>query len=110
MTNTMQTYRQGPAITRRRAAGQKRTPQLTVALATREARKIVSKLMSAGPEVSVESRSSFDLDTDTQTVITTVWFPRNADDASTLGTALHPLADGGMKVADSSITITRKVK
>lgn len=108
---TMQAYRQGPTITRRRAAREKPSTPLTVALATRQTRKIVDQVMpGAGPNVSVESRGSFDLDTDTQLVITTVWFPRNADDASTLGTALRPLADGGMKVADSSITVTRKVK
>ena len=112
MARRVISYRQGGALTRRQAASRKPSTPLTVALATRQVRKIVDKVMpGAGPNVGVESRGSFDLTTDTQTVITTVWFPRNHPEALMLRCVLATLPGYLSETAgDSSITITRKVK
>lgn len=80
---------------------------LSIALATRQARKHVDRIMPA-VGATVESRLGHDLETDTPTIITTITFPQDADGASLLGTALLRLADKGMTIADSSVVITRK--
>jgi hypothetical protein len=105
---SMQDYRQGPMITRRRAAGQKPSGQLTVALATRQARKIVDKMMP-GTVVNIDSRLSYDTATGTDTVITTVMFPRGHAEALMLRCVLATLPGHLSETsADSSIVITRK--
>lgn len=103
-------YRQGPMISRRRAAGMEPTPQLTIALATRQARKHVDKMMP-GAGATVESKGSWDVATDTQTVVTTVTFPRGHEMALMLACTLATLP-GYLSYTrgDSSITLTRKVK
>jgi hypothetical protein len=87
---------------------------LTVPVATRQARKIVDKVMP-GVGATVESKSSFDLKTDTAIIITRITFPANIDQAAriALGVALrvqlsNHFAD--MREADSSFVITRKAK
>lgn len=84
---------------------------LTVPVATRQARKIVDKVMS-GVMATVESRSSFDLKTDTAIIITRITFPAGDLRAVFLYADLARLSDqhGEMRYADSSIVITRKVK
>jgi hypothetical protein len=83
---------------------------LTVAQATAQARRIADRVMpNAG--VTVESRLSHDLATDTAIVITEITFPANTDLAGKvgLGVALHTLTGvAGQTSADSRITITRK--
>jgi hypothetical protein len=87
---------------------------LTVVKATRQARALVDRVMP-GVGATVDSRLSHDLDTDTPTVVTTVTFPRNHAMLPALAAAF-----GGMggpygdtinnALADSSITITRRMK
>lgn len=79
--------------------------------ATRDARRIVEKLMP-GVGATVNSRTSWDLKADRPTVVTTVTFPRDHEQRLTLGACLVTLpgyvADSAL-IADSSITITRAV-
>jgi len=83
---------------------------LTVPAATVQARRIADRIMP-GAGVTVESKGSHDLDTDTPVIITTVTFPANmaATAKVALSLALTDLA-GNIRQsdADSSITITRK--
>lgn len=82
---------------------------LTVTQATRQARKIVnSGPMMPGPFATVDSRKSADLVTLEPVIITTITFPANERGATLLAAELERLG-GSMIVADSSITITRKI-
>lgn len=85
---------------------------LTVTKATRDARRIVNgSPMMPGPFATVESRMSWDMNTDRQVIITTITFPPSEDGARLLAANLWGLR-GALRVvvADSSIVITRKVK
>lgn len=96
-------------INTRAAKNASRKPAgLTVAKATADARKLVNRVMPSNLGATFNSRLGHDLDTDTPTVITTITFPRNTEDAASIGAALLRLADGGMRIADSSVVITRK--
>lgn len=83
---------------------------LTVPVATRQARAIADRIMP-GIMATVESRTSHDLATDTPVIITTIMFPRGHEArhllVKTLASTLNP---AGIRDADSSIVITRKVK
>lgn len=85
-----------------------KTPQLlTIPQATKQARRYVDKLM---PSVlaTVESQGSWDLDTDTPIMITTVTFPHMHSAISELRAALRSLPGiRDMTTADSSIRFTR---
>jgi hypothetical protein len=82
---------------------------LTVTQATRQARKIVnSGLMMPGPFATVDSRKSADPVTLEPVIITTITFPANEHGAALLSIELLRLG-GQMIVADSSITVTRKI-
>lgn len=95
---------------RSRAPKTQMTPALTVALATRQARKHVDAMMP-GVMVQIDSRLSYDLATDTDTVITTVMFPKDHPEALLLRCTLSTLPGYVSEVAaDSSIVVTRKRK
>ena len=91
-----------------KSKGGKQDLGLTVTKATSQARAIVNKVMP-GAGATVESRSSWDLDADRAIIITTITFPRSADFAAYIASALLKLS-GAMTVADSSIVITRTVR
>lgn len=82
---------------------------LTVAKATREARRVVDKVM---PDANATVNSCFghDLATDTPTVVTTITFPKSGARAVlNLDSQLYRLTGWwGSRKADSSIVITRK--
>lgn len=84
--------------------------ELTVVKATREARKIVNRVMP-NVGVTVESKLSHDLTTDTPTVTTTITFPKSdARTVHALDSELYKLTGWwGSRKADSSIVVTRKV-
>lgn len=81
---------------------------LTVTKATRDARKIVDAVMP-GVGATVESRNSWDLAEDCQTVITTITFPETADASDVALWAKR--APGVIRSSWSTarITVTRKV-
>lgn len=81
---------------------------LTIPVATRQARKIVDQVMP-GVMVTVESKGSHDLATDTPVIVTTVTFPRDCPGLGLLAADLM-LLPGSITTspADSSITVTRK--
>lgn len=82
---------------------------LTVPQASREARRITDKLMP-GQGVTVESRRSHDLATDTPTIITYITYPE-AVDASGVALKIESLS-GVLRSTWStvSITVTRAVR
>lgn len=84
---------------------------LTIPVATRQARKIVDQVMPPGAGATVESRSSADPVTLERVIITTVTFPANTSDVQRISLTTGLGADDGrtLVVADSSITVTRKV-
>lgn len=82
---------------------------LTVPKATTQARRIVDKVMP-GVMATVDSRTSWDMDTDAQVIITTVTFPETAD-ASGVACWADALPDAIRSTWSSCrIVITRKVK
>jgi hypothetical protein len=92
---------------RTRKSNTKPSPALSVALATRQARRHVDAIMP-GVMATVESRLSHDLDTDTPTVVTTVTFPRMHPAISELRLALTGLRGQRDTRTDADrITITR---
>lgn len=85
---------------------------LTVPVATRQARKIVDRVMP-GIGATVESKSSFDLKTDTAIIITRITFPAGRGEIFQVAAGLTRLSgyiEDSVILADSSIVITRKVK
>jgi hypothetical protein len=83
---------------------------LSITQATRQVRKHVDALMP-GVMATVESKNSFDLDTDTRTVVTTVTFPSGHPGRHVLVKTLAVTLSGYVKSVDSStrIVLTRKV-
>lgn len=96
-----------PQINSRKAKAALRKPAgLTVTKATRDARRLVDRIMpSVG--ATVESKLSHDLATDTPTVTTVVTFPHMHPAISELRFALDQLAKRDIKTDPSRITITR---
>lgn len=92
-----------------KSKGGKQDLGLTIPVATRQARKIVDKVMP-GVMATVESKDSWDLATDTQTITTTITFPAGHICADLLYVTLNRSIVGTIRYADSSIVITRKVK
>jgi len=94
-----------------KSKGGKQNLGLTVSKATRQARTIVDQVMP-GVMATVESKPSWDLATDVETVTTTITFPASTDDVTRISLLAGLGADDGrtMRIADSSIVITRKVK
>ena len=82
---------------------------LTVPVATRQARAIADRLMP-GQGVTVESRRSHDLTTDTPTIITHITFPETADASDAALTIEHLPGVLRSTWSTCSITITRAVK
>lgn len=82
---------------------------LTVPQASREARRITDKLMP-GQGVTVESRRSHDLATDTPTIITYITYPEAAD-ASDVACAVERMPRALRSTWSTvSITVTRAVR
>lgn len=82
---------------------------LTITKATAQARRLVDKLMP-GVGTTVESKGSWDLDTDTAIMITTVTFPANDIRGMDLYNALCALPNrsGPVRVGSASFVITRE--
>lgn len=86
---------------------------LTIAKATAQARRIAANVMP-GELVTVDSRRSHDLPTDTALIVTTVTFPSGNPNGPALYSELSYLADrfGNMPYdfdfSASRITITRR--
>jgi len=80
--------------------------ELTIQQATREARRLVDKIMP-GVGATVESRGSYDLKTDTPLIITRVTFPRDEYGANALALAAQDRLSADVMLADSSVTIRR---
>lgn len=81
---------------------------LTIPVATRQARKHVDAIMP-GVLATVESKDSFDLDTNTALVVTTVTFPRDHIARMDLQVALsRPLDGRRIESFPDRIVITRK--
>lgn len=83
-----------------------KTLALSVALATRQARKHVDAIMP-GVMATVESKLSHDLTTDTPTVVTTITFPFAHVRAYDLGVALESLPKSKVAPGSGRYTITR---
>lgn len=80
--------------------------ELTIQQATREARRLVDRIMP-GVGATVESRGSWDLDTDMPTMITRVTFPENDLRGYALYQALAGLPHRSIAVGSCSYVITR---
>jgi len=81
--------------------------ELTIQQATREARRLVDRIMP-GVGATVESRGSWNLDTDTPLMITHITFPRGQYGVSGLDLLISAMPGFVSRVrSDSSITITR---
>lgn len=82
---------------------------LTVTKATSQARRHVDKLMP-GVGATVDSRGSWDMESDRQVIITTITFPASQLAADLLTIELLALPGQiGMRSTPESITITRTV-
>jgi hypothetical protein len=93
-----------------KSRARKQDTSLTVTKATSQARRHVDAIIP-GAMATVESKDSFDLDTNTALVVTTVTFPANtsAQDVADLDDEIHGLPGYvSSKVAGSRIVITRK--
>lgn len=84
---------------------------LTVVKATRDARRAADATMPAA-HVTVDSRRTHDLTTDTPVIVTTITFPSNDTRGYALYQALSdiPGRHGCIKVGSASYIVTRKVK
>lgn len=94
-----------------KSMGGKQDLGLTVSRATTQARKIVDAVMP-GVFATADSRSTWDIATDQQVIVTTVTFPRNELRGYSLYTALLALPGqlASIRVGSASYVITRKVK
>lgn len=84
---------------------------LTIAKATAEAGRIARRIMP-GALITVDSRGSWDMGADVQTVVTTVTFPADNPNGPLLFSELSYLGNrhGNMQYTAESVTITRRVK
>jgi hypothetical protein len=90
------------------SSGRKTDAGLTVAKATREARRVVDKVMSDA-NATVDSRLGYDLATDTPTMVTTITFPEGQPGRHTLYARITLLPGYLARIGDSArIVITRK--
>lgn len=79
---------------------------LTVAKATVDAGRITRQIMP-GVMVTVQSKLSHDLATDTPTVVTTITFPENAYRANDLALALRDRLNAMIEHDSARIVLTR---